>query len=172
MVTNEKWKKINGFTKYEVSSTGKVRNIYNKQLKAIRCTKTGYCITDLKENGKKKTAYIHRLVAEAFIENPKLLPCVNHKDENKTNNCVENLEWCSVEYNNHYGSHNEKIKKTKIKKNGKAVKQIDIKTGQVLCTYKSMTEAAKATNITKQAIHYAITGNTHTAGGYRWVVVR
>ena len=103
MNTNEKWKKINGYKNYEVSSKGNIRNIHTKKYKAVRKTKTGYLITDLKENGTKQTKYIHRLVAEAFVANLNNYPCVNHKDENKDNNCVENLEWCTVAYNNNYG---------------------------------------------------------------------
>lgn len=171
MITNEEWKKVNGYTRYEVSNMGRVRNIHTKELKAIRQTKTGYFITDLKENGKKKTSYIHRLVAEAFIPNPNGLPQVNHKDENKKNNAVGNLEWCTAIYNNKYGTHNERIKATKTEVYGKKVAQVDCKTGDVLKVYDSLTEGAKAVGVTKQAIKYAISEGTHTAGGFRWVVV-
>lgn len=172
MVTNEEWKLVDGFTRYEVSNKGNVRNVHTKVLKAIRRTKTGYCVTDLKENGYKKTAYIHRLVAEAFLVNAFSLPCINHKDENKANNCVDNLEWCSVEYNNKYGTHNERIKTTKTRIYGKRIAQVDCKTGKLIKEYESMTEAAKAVGITKQAINWAIAKSTHSAGGFRWVVVQ
>lgn len=171
MFTNEKWEKIKGFTRYEVSSCGRVRNLHTKQEKAIRRTKTGYCITDLKENGKKKTAYIHRLVAEAFIDNPSNLPQINHIDENKGNNHVENLEWCSPEYNNAYGTHNEKIRKTQTKTKGKRVAQLNCTNNQALNVFDSISEAAKVVGITKQAINWALAKDTHTAGGFRWVVV-
>lgn len=172
MITNEKWKKVDGFTRYEVSNMGRVRNIYTKELKAIRKTKTGYCITDLKENGKKKTAYIHRLVAEAFVENAFCLPCINHKDENKANNHADNLEWCSIEYNNRYGTHTERIKATKTRMCGKKIAQVDCETGNVLNIYDSITEGANAIGVTKQAISWAISKSTHSAGGFRWVVVQ
>lgn len=171
MITNEKWKKINGYTRYEVSNMGNVRNYYTKKLKAVRKTKTGYYITDLKENGKQKTVYIHRLVAEAFVENAFSLPCVNHIDENKANNCEKNLEWCDVAYNNSYGSRPERMKETKIKRYGKRVAQIDCQTNEILKTYNSITEGAKAIGITKQAIDWSISKANHTAGGFRWVVM-
>ena len=64
----------------------------------------GYLIVELRQRGKKKHKRVHRLVAEAFIANPSLLPEVNHKDENKHNNIVTNLEWCTSSYNKRYGS--------------------------------------------------------------------
>lgn len=172
MITNEKWKPVNGFTRYEVSNMGNVRNIHTKELKAIRRTKTGYCITDLKENGRKKTAYIHRLVAEAFVKNAFNLPCINHKDENKANNHADNLEWCSIAYNNRYGTHIERIKETKTRTQGKKVAQLDCNTGAILNIYDSISEGARAVGITKQAIDWAIAKSTHTAGGFRWVVMQ
>ena len=171
MTTNELWRAVKGFTRYEVSDCGAVRNIHTKEVKAIRYTKTGYCITDLKENGKKKTAYVHRLVAEAFVDNPGNLPHVNHIDENKQNNTAVNLEWCSAEYNNRYGTHNARIKATKTDRCGKRVAKVDILTGDVLCVFASITEAAESVGVTKQAIKYALEEEGRTSGGYRWVVI-
>lgn len=172
MTTNERWKAVKGFTRYEVSDCGTVRNIHTKEVKAIRLTKTGYCITDLKENGRKKTAYVHRLVAEAFVDNPDNLPHINHIDENKQNNTATNLEWCSAEYNNRYGTHNEKIKATQTEKCGKCVAKVDAATGDVIEVFNSMTDAAESIGVKKQAISYALSSENRTSGGYRWVVVR
>lgn len=82
MITNETWKKVKGFNNFEVSDKGRIRNIKLGLIKSQRKTKTGYMIVDLKENGNKYTRYVHRLVAEAFIENAFFYECVNHKDEN------------------------------------------------------------------------------------------
>ena len=172
MITDEKWKPIEGFTRYEVSNMGNVRNIHTKQLKAIRQTKTGYCITDLKENGVKKTSYIHRLVAEAFIENAFSLPCINHIDEDKTNNCADNLEWCSIAYNNAYGTKNERMKETKTRLFGTKVAQVDAKTNAIINVFPSITEAANHVGVTKQAIVWALNKENHSSCGYRWVVVK
>lgn len=171
MNTNEEWKDVKGFTNYEVSDLGRVRNKHNKRLKAIRCTKTGYCITDLKENNKKSTKYIHRLVSEAFIPNPNDLPCINHKDENKSNNNVNNLEWCDVKYNNSYGSHINKIKRTQQLKSGKKYVQIDVKTNEVINIYNSLKDCAKSVGVKHQAIIWALSKPSHTCKGYRWEVV-
>lgn len=68
----------------------------------------GYKTVSLTKDGKTKTVFVHRIVAEAFIDNPKGLPFVNHKDEDKTNNFSENLEWCTASYNRNYGRSVEK----------------------------------------------------------------
>jgi hypothetical protein len=81
--------------------------IAGKQMKQAHHTK-GYKTVTLTKDGKSKTVFVHRIVAEAFIENPDNLPMVNHKDEDKTNNFVENLEWCTASYNRTYGKGAEK----------------------------------------------------------------
>lgn len=76
--------------------------IVGKQMKQSLHTK-GYKTVSLTKDGKTKTVFVHRIVAEAFICNPDNLPMVNHVDEDKTNNFAENLEWCSASYNRTYG---------------------------------------------------------------------
>lgn len=171
MITNEVWKRVEGYTRYEVSNYGRVRNFFTKEQKALRKTKTGYMITDLKENGSKKTAYVHRLVAQAFIPNPNNKPQINHKDENKDNNFVSNLEWCTIEYNNQYGNHINNIRKTQAEKVGKKVAQIDVKTNKIINIFDTLSEASKFVGAKKQAINWAIQKNTHTCAGFRWVVM-
>lgn len=89
----EIWKKINGFN-YYISSFGKVKNSKDKIL-AGYYTKSGYYRINLTNNGVIKRYCIHKLVAEYFIPNPKNKKEVNHKDRNKHNNCIDNLEWCN-----------------------------------------------------------------------------
>ena len=102
----EEWRPIDGYEGlYEVSNLGRVKSLkYGKEriLRPKKCK--GYLKVGLCRNGKHKILYIHRLVATAFIPNPEGLEQVNHKDENKSNNCVENIEWCSAWYNMHYGT--------------------------------------------------------------------
>ena len=112
---------------YRVSNLGNVMSLnYNrtgkpKLLKPGK-DKHGYLFVILYKDGKKKKFFVHRLVAEAFIPNPDNLPCVNHKDENKTNNSVENLEYCTHEYNINYGTRNERAAKANT--NGKCSKRV------------------------------------------------
>lgn len=106
----EIWEPIRGYEGlYEVSNFGNVKSLprkgtrTNNEYLLKKCTyKTGYEYVLLSNNNKKKKHKIHRLVADAFIPNPNNYPCVNHIDENKQNNNVQNLEWCTVSYNNRY----------------------------------------------------------------------
>ena len=100
----EEWKIIERFNNYEVSNLGRVRNIKKNKLMTISKKPNGYCVVKLSKDNVAKECKIHRLVAIAFIPNPENLPMVNHIDEDKTNNHVENLEWCTPQYNNTYGT--------------------------------------------------------------------
>lgn len=101
---NEMIKEVTGFPKYLIDTNG---NIYNKRtMKKLkdRDNGRGYRAVRLyNSEGKMINKYVHRLVAETFIDNPNNLPEVNHIDEDKSNNCVDNLEWCDRKYNNTYG---------------------------------------------------------------------
>ena len=114
---NEIWKPIKGYEGlYEVSNFGRIKSLnYNhtgkgKILKQNQIM-NGYKLVMLYKDGNGKNYLVHRLVAEAFLPNTDNLPCVNHKDENKQNNVVSNLEWCTHEYNNRYGTRIERTSK-------------------------------------------------------------
>lgn len=113
---NEVWITINEFPKYEISNFGRVKNNKNRILK-IGTHRDGYKQVCLRKNKKSYTRKIHRLVAIAFIPNPENKPVVNHIDEDRTNNQVENLEWMTVKENNLYGNHMNNIFKSQGYKN-------------------------------------------------------
>lgn len=109
----EIWKSLDflGYPDYEVSTLGNIKSLKRgkeKILKQSKCN-NGYSFVCLYNNGKTKVYKIHRLVAITFISNPNNLPQVNHKDENKENNHVSNLEWCDCQYNNTYGTRLQKM---------------------------------------------------------------
>ena len=160
---NEVWVDILGNSKYFVSNYGRIKNAKG-QIMTQATDKYGYKMLNLYYDGKHRTKKVHRLVAEAFIPNPNNLPCINHKDENKQNNNVDNLEWCSVAYNNDYGNRQER-RKEKISK-------------PVLCielniTFKSAKEASLFANVAHSSICDVCNGTRQrkTTGGYHWKYV-
>lgn len=115
-IMEEIWKPIEGYEGlYEISSYGRVKSLKRNIILIPKKEPTGYLRCNLYLNKNMKTVSIHRLVAQAFLPNPDGLPQVNHRDEDKTNNRVENLEWCTVKYNNDYGTRKEKVKMTKLR---------------------------------------------------------
>ena len=121
---NEVWKDVVGYEQYyEVSNQGRVRsksrtvhgmNEWEMEGRVLRQANSGrYWQVYLCVNGKGKSKSVHRLVAEAFIPNPDNLPEVNHKDENRYNNHIDNLEWCTHKYNVNYGTRNQRISKAR-----------------------------------------------------------
>ena len=112
----EEWKNIIGYEGlYEVSNMGNVRNVRRNTLLRFSKNNYGYIQVYLYKNGIRNGFKVHRLVAQAFIPNPDNLPQVNHKDEDKTNNSVENLEWCDHKYNVNYGHRTENAINTRVK---------------------------------------------------------
>lgn len=134
----EIWKPIKGYEGlYEISNKGRVKSLarYYKAFgyRKIRIEEKimspvespqGYYQIGLSKEGAKKHVQIHRLVAQAFIPNPQNLPFINHKDENKKNNCIDNLEWCTPEYNVNYGSGIARAEETRKTKKIKRAEKI------------------------------------------------
>lgn len=172
---NEIWKPVVGYEGlYEVSNYGRIRSIdrvvfqqgrnqiYRGRIMATFINNSGYEAIRLSKGNKKKWMLIHRIVAEAFLPNPNSLPYVNHKDETKTNNSVDNLEWCSLEYNVNYGT---STRRRSIKM-GKRIYAYSLK-GEFLATYFSIREAERVTGVKKQNIMSVIDKNK-TAGEMFW----
>lgn len=155
----EVWKDIEGYEGlYQVSSWGRVRSVfrYYKILRGLKTT-NGYLRVALCKNGKTKFHSVHRVVAQAFIPNPQNKPQVNHIDENKDNNHVENLEWCTAKENTNHGTHNLRVSKTKSKP------IICIETG---IEYYGTCECARQMGLHQSVITHVLKGKRKTTGGY------
>lgn len=144
-MSSVEWRSIEGFEGiYEISSDGRVRSLnYNHTGNvgelALCPTPNDYYKAILSYKGDISRPLIHRLVATAFIPNPKNLPQVNHIDENKTNNEVSNLVWCTAKDNANHGTRIERI----VKARSKAVEAFDQTTGEVMYRFPSTAEAGR-----------------------------
>lgn len=171
----EIWKAVKGYEGvYEVSNLGRVRTFQPKENNIILkpyVMPNGYEQVCLYSKKTRIKCYIHRLVAIAFIDNPHNLPQVNHKDENKQNNHVENLEWVTAKQNLEHGTRKEKQKET-FRRNGKLLKSVCCfhLNGELFKTFQSCKEAAKYTGANASAISQCCKGNKRykTAGGFVW----
>lgn len=153
---------IKGFENYQITDDGRVwSKLSNRWLNPTK-SQDGYLRVKLcYGNGKYINASVHRIVAKAFIPNPDNLPQVNHKDENKENNRVENLEWCDSRYNNTYNDRHlkcaQKVKESNTIRSGKSINQYS-PDGVLIATYPSAWEASRKTGFTKQGIIIACHG--------------
>jgi len=157
---------------YKINKNGEVLSIRSKKLLKAGKNRQGYMNVVLTKNGRSKTYKVHRLVAIAFIPNPNNYPIINHKDENKTNNKVENLEWCTSKYNSNYGAaierRSEAIKRSPVKQR-KSVLQLSL-IGDVIREYRSTKEAAEVTGIDRRQISRSINHIGKQAHGFLWVL--
>lgn len=172
-MVEEIWKDIPSFEGlYQVSNFGRVKS-FRKSHKLGKPdeyflnptdAENGYAnVTLYKENVRKKFL-VHRLVAQAFLPNPNNWPQINHKDENRFNNCVDNLEWCTAKYNNDYGT--ARIRAA-ITKSEKMVEQY-LPTGEFLARYVCTSVASQITGVSRHAIKDCCSGHSSSGGGYVW----
>ena len=177
MSDSEVWKDVAGYEGYyQVSNKGNVHSVARVSSQGKKCggltlkprnVGYGYLQVSLYKNGKMKQKFIHRLVAEAFIPNPESLPQINHIDEVKTNNELSNLEWCTREYNNNYGTRIERFTQALSKK----VRAVNVETGKVI-TFNSTQEAGRK-GYHQSSVAAACKGVYNTGGGnlyrgYKW----
>lgn len=166
MIDIEEFRDVPGYEgTYEVSNLGRIRR-NEKILRPIK-NKDGYLLVNLCKNGIMRKARIHRLVAYAFIPNPQNLPCINHKDEDKTNNAVNNLEWCTYEYNTNYGTRNERAGEKISEKLSKPVLQFDLN-GSIIKEWPSTIKVEEELGINQGSISHCCLGHRNSAGGFIW----
>lgn len=161
------FEKIKEFPQYEINTKGQVRNSKGKIL-SQSISNNGYYRVHLCKDRKAKWYAVHKLVAQTFIPNPLHLPEVNHKDENKLNNNVDNLEWCNSKYNTNYGTRNKRISNTQT--NNKKLSQ-PVECVETNVIYPSIMGAQRQTGIFNTAIGKVCKGERKTAGHYHWVYI-
>ena len=181
----EIWKDIKGYEgRYQVSNRGRVKSLGrtvagkndSKRLIRERILKptlkdNGYLQAIFYNNsGKMKHFYVHRLVCEAFHENSKNKPCVNHIDENKTNNTASNLEWCTYKENSNHGTRNARMAKGVAKAFSKPVGQYTT-AGKLVKVWQSTREVERQLGFDHRSISKVARGKRNTAYGYVWKYV-
>ena len=181
MNKEEIFRDIEGFENlYQISNYGRVYSLISGKFLKTCKDKDNYRQITLHKNGKQKTYLVHRLVAQAFIPNPSNLPQINHKDENPSNNHLENLEWCDAKYNVNYGTRIERVmqhpnyKATREKSGKVASEKLSkpvlqfTKDGELVAEYPSTREAERQTRIYNQSISKCCNEKLKSAGKYLW----
>ena len=178
------WRPVVGYEGlYEVNNLGEVRSLdrvvyqgnHPQRRKSIIKKQTphkdGHLMVMLSKEGQNKNCQVHRLVAETFIPNPYNLPVINHKDEDPTNNRADNLEWCTIAYNNNYGTVKERLSKSKRNStyNTKTVQQYTID-GNFIQEWPSTMEVERVLGYAHTHIADCCRHKLHcnTAYGYKW----
>lgn len=164
---------------YAITENGKVWSYKNDKFLKPISGGGGYFCVDLCKNGELKRYLLHRLVAETFIPNPNNYPCVNHKDEDRLNNNVNNLEWCTYKYNNNYGNRNKKASKTlkgkhpseKSRKKMSESRSKPVKCVELNIIFSSIIIAGKELGINRNSIGRCCQGKYKTAGKFHWEYV-
>lgn len=170
----EIWKDIKGYEgMYQISSQGRVKSLNykntGKEHILLQWYNKGYNRIGLMKNGILKMYLVHRLVAEAFIPNPNNYPCINHKSEIKTQNNLENLEFCDAKYNNSYGTRTERASKKQINRKdcSKVILQYDLY-GNFIKEWVSTKEIERQLGYSHSNISKCCKGKAKSAYGYKW----
>lgn len=163
---------IPGFPWYMVNRAGVIFSKKKNRPLKQRLTKFGYLKVCLYRGGERVEMMAHRAVALTFLENPDNLPQINHKNENRTDNRVDNLEWCTPSYNINYGNRNktvsEKLTRIKTETVGRKIMQISPETGDVVRVWDSTHQIERETGIPHSNIYACCTGRRKTRNGFLW----
>ena len=163
---DEIWHEIESYEGlYQISNKGRVKSLYKGSERILKpaLTGSGYLKVQLCKNGMIKHIRVHRLVANAFIPNPDNLPEINHKDENKKNNCAENLEWMIHRDNVNYGTRNERSAKAR----SKPILQYS-KSGEFIREWQGAREVERVLGINSSHIISCCKGKLKSSGGFVW----
>ena len=169
---NEEWRNVVGYEgRYQVSSMGRVKSLERKRRKSERILKPiddgrGYLRVDLYAGGKRKRFKVHRLVCQAFHENPGNKPQVNHINEDKTDNRACNLEWSTRRENCNHGTRNERSAKALSKSIGQYTRD-----GELVKIWPSTMEVQRQTGFSRGNISLAANGKLKQVYGFVWKYV-
>ena len=173
----EVWKDIPGYEGlYQASNCGNIRSLNWGRRNIVRNLylkphNKGYLQVELAKDGNKKMITVHRLVAMTFIPNPNELPTINHKAENKCNNNVENLEWCTASYNTAYSrdKHPEKYRCRGVPyRHKRKIEQVDVLSGDTVRVWDNIVTIKSEKNFHAWSISECCNGNRKTAYGFKW----
>lgn len=154
---------ISGYPNYQISNYGNVKNVKTNKVLHPGNNGKGYLYVNLCKDGKTERFYIHRLVASEFLPNIHNYPIINHKDENGTNNNLNNLEWCTHKYNLTYGTARERMKQSL----GQSIQCVE--TG---ITYCSIREAGRNVKSSYNNISRVLDNPELTAAGFHWITIK
>lgn len=168
----EIWKDIKDYEGlYQISSLGRVKSLWYGKERILKLgkDKDNYLTTNLCKEGKIKIFKVHRLVAQTFIPNPNNYPCVNHKDENKQNNTVENLEWCTHKYNVNYGTAIERRTDKLLNREDLSKKVYQYtKDGEFVKEWESTKECERKNGFYHSTVSACCNGKLKTYKGFIW----